>query len=145
MQSSLLHRASCHQHAQLPSTRSRQPLRRTPAAKLPCRRACGCSVRSQASPTESVDSSSAPESAPGESAFFPEQASLSSFANSLGGQRHSDNGSRLDPADLQTGPVTERAFLVGVAEKGHRHKFSYTIGESLEELGRLAETAGLEV
>ena len=39
----------------------------------------------------------------------------------------------------------ERAFLVGVAQKGHRDRFAYNIHESLEELGRLAETAGLEV
>ena len=147
MQSTLLHSTPCHQHARFTFTKPRQPRHssRASAAKFPCRRACGCSVRSQASP-DVADSSSASQSAASQEAdFFAEQARLNTFANNLGGQRHSSNGSRLDAADLQTGPVTERAFLVGVAEKGHRHKFSYTIGESLDELGRLAETAGLEV
>ena len=147
MQSTLLHSTPCHQHARLSFTKPRQPWHssRASAARLSSRRLCGCSVRSQASP-DVADSSSASQSAASQEAdFFAEQARLNSFANNLGGQRHGSNGSRLDAADLQTGPVTERAFLVGVAEKGHRHKFSYTIGESLDELGRLAETAGLEV
>lgn len=40
----------------------------------------------------------------------------------------------------------ERVFLVGATlKKRQKHKFEYSVQESLEELGRLAETAGLEV
>lgn len=39
----------------------------------------------------------------------------------------------------------ERVYLVGVMKKGERRdKFSYSVQESLEELARLADTAGLE-
>jgi hypothetical protein len=48
-----------------------------------------------------------------------------------------------DGSDLvNQGP--ERVFLVGAAIKRRQKKFEYSIQESLEELGRLAETAGLE-
>ncbi|PSC70039.1 GTP-binding hflX [Micractinium conductrix] len=39
----------------------------------------------------------------------------------------------------------ERCFLVGVALKQQKNKHGYGVHESLEELGRLADTAGLEV
>ncbi|KAK9863595.1 hypothetical protein WJX84_011400, partial [Apatococcus fuscideae] len=41
----------------------------------------------------------------------------------------------------------ERAYLVGVQlkERGSKNRFAYDVHESLEELGRLAATAGLEV
>ncbi|KAI7837304.1 hypothetical protein COHA_008868, partial [Chlorella ohadii] len=39
----------------------------------------------------------------------------------------------------------ERCFLVGVQLKQQRSKHGYGVQESLEELGRLADTAGLEV
>lgn len=39
----------------------------------------------------------------------------------------------------------ERVYLVGVSEKKRTNGGGYTIDESLEELGRLAETAGLRV
>lgn len=39
----------------------------------------------------------------------------------------------------------ERCFLVGVQLKGKSDKHGYGVQESLEELGRLADTAGLEV
>lgn len=36
-------------------------------------------------------------------------------------------------------------FLVGVAVKQRQKRYGYSIDESLEELARLADTAGLEV
>ena len=39
----------------------------------------------------------------------------------------------------------ERCFLVGVSLKQGKGKHGYGVQESLEELGRLADTAGLEV
>jgi hypothetical protein len=39
----------------------------------------------------------------------------------------------------------ERCFLVGVQLKQQRSKHGYSVHESLEELSRLADTAGLEV
>lgn len=39
----------------------------------------------------------------------------------------------------------ERVFLVGAAIKGEQKKYTYDVHESVEELGRLAETAGLKV
>ncbi|KAK9862028.1 hypothetical protein WJX84_001065 [Apatococcus fuscideae] len=39
----------------------------------------------------------------------------------------------------------ERAYLVGVQLKGKQSRFAYSVHESLEELGRLASTAGLQV
>ncbi|GAB4815794.1 hypothetical protein N2152v2_002840 [Parachlorella kessleri] len=41
--------------------------------------------------------------------------------------------------------AAERAYLVGVQLKQQRSKYGYTVLESIEELGRLADTAGLEV
>lgn len=40
---------------------------------------------------------------------------------------------------------SERCYLVGVQPKSQKNKYGYSVLESLEELGRLAETAGLEV
>ncbi len=40
---------------------------------------------------------------------------------------------------------SERGFLVGVQLKQQRSKYGYSVLESIDELGRLAETAGLEV
>ncbi len=123
----------------------RQPWRKLHAARHASSRVCGCDTRSSANSSEQSDSSTASEPAAEESAFARERASLNSFANNLRGQQAGNNGSRLDTVDTQAGPVVERAFLVGVAQKGHRDRFAYNIHESLEELGRLAETAGLEV
>lgn len=40
----------------------------------------------------------------------------------------------------------ERVYLVGVMVKSEqRSKYAYNVHESLEELGRLADTAGLKV
>ncbi len=55
-----------------------------------------------------------------------------------GGDRSGSDDSEL----VDTGP--ERVYLVGVQVKSRRKKYGYSIQESLEELGRLAETAGLE-
>ena len=103
-------------------------------------RLCVCYTQSKADQAEQPGYHSEPEPE-----FVREQASLSSFANNLRGKQTSNSGSRLDALESQTGPVLERAFLVGVAQKGSRDKFAYNVHESLEELGRLAETAGLEV
>lgn len=40
---------------------------------------------------------------------------------------------------------TETAFLVGVQVRGQQKKMGYSMAESLQELGRLASTAGLQV
>lgn len=45
--------------------------------------------------------------------------------------------------EAELGP--EKVFLVGVAVKQRQKRYGYSIDESLEELARLAETAGLEV
>lgn len=50
-----------------------------------------------------------------------------------------------DGSDLEWWEQSERAYLVGVQLKNQRSKYGYSVLESLEELGRLAETAGLEV
>ena len=83
------------------------------------------------------------------------QESISEFADMLrgrgtdnssnGSSSSNNNGIRPDIDSRAVIPGLERAFLVGVARKGHKQKYTYTITESLEELGRLAETAGLEV
>ena len=39
----------------------------------------------------------------------------------------------------------ETAFLVGVSSKGRQERTGYTIPESLDELARLANSAGLQV
>ena len=105
----------------------------------------GFGRRCRASTPQHSDSDIASEPAAEESAFARERTSLNSFADTLRGQQSGNNGSRLEAVETQAGPVVERAFLVGVAQKGHRDRFAYNIHESLEELGRLAETAGLEV
>ena len=43
------------------------------------------------------------------------------------------------------GQPLERVYLVGVQQKGAKSKYGYSVEQSLEELGRLASTAGLEV
>lgn len=105
----------------------------------------GFGRRCRASTPQHSDTDIASEPAAEESAFARERTSLNSFADTLRGQQSGNNGSRLEAVETQAGPVVERAFLVGVAQKGHRDRFAYNIHESLEELGRLAETAGLEV
>ena len=50
-----------------------------------------------------------------------------------------------DESDYYETPGVERVYLVGVQLKGQQSKYGYTIQESLEELGSLAKTAGLEV
>lgn len=49
------------------------------------------------------------------------------------------------PADAIAPDDRERVFLVGAAIKGEQRRLSYDVAESLEELERLAETAGLKV
>ena len=47
-------------------------------------------------------------------------------------------------AEEEGGQPLERVYLVGVQQKGSKSKYGYSIEQSLEELGRLASTAGLE-
>ena len=110
------------------------------AAVAPGVRVCTCYTQSRA---EQAESAGSPPDA--ESQFARERASLRSFADNLRGEQSGSNGSRPDAKGGQAGPIQERAFLVGVAQKGKRDRFAYNVHESLEELGRLAETAGLEV
>ena len=123
----------------------KQPWLKVHAGRQANSRVCGFEQRCRASSPQYSDSDTASEPAAEESAFARERTSLNSFADTLRGQHSGNNGSRLEAVETQTGPVVERAFLVGVAQKGHRDRFAYNIHESLEELGRLAETAGLEV
>jgi hypothetical protein len=123
----------------------KQPWLKAHAGRQASNRVCGFGLRCRASTPQYSDSNIASEPAAEESAFGRERTSLNSFADTLRGQHSGNNGSRLEAVETQTGPVVERAFLVGVAQKGHRDRFAYNIHESLEELGRLAETAGLEV
>ena len=109
------------------------------ASSAPVHQFCTCYTQSTAEHAEQSGASDA------ESQFTRERTSLSAFANNLRGKQTANNGSRLDAKDSQNGPMLERAFLVGVAPKGNRDRFAYNVHESLEELGRLAETAGLEV
>ncbi len=51
----------------------------------------------------------------------------------------------LDSQEPEAEEVRERVFLVGAAIKGEQKKYTYDVHESVEELGRLAETAGLKV
>ncbi|KAK9810057.1 hypothetical protein WJX72_004066 [[Myrmecia] bisecta] len=66
---------------------------------------------------------------------------LGKLANNLRG----DSVSAVveEAEEVEFGP--ERAYLVGVHIKGTRDRFGYSTEESLEELARLAATAGLEV
>lgn len=143
----LLNFRACHQGRSLnyAFSSARQPWCTRHSARQVSKRLCGCSTRTKASSSGQSESSDSPQPAAEESAFARERASLSSIADTLRGQQFSNSTSRLHANDSQAGPVLERAFLVGVAQKGHRDKFAYNIHESLEELGRLAETAGLEV
>lgn len=111
-----------------------------PAAPSPGSRVCTCCTQSRTEQAESASSQPAADSQ-----FAREQASLRSFADNLRGEQTGNSGSRPDANGSHAGPVLERAFLVGVAAKGKRDRFAYNVHESLEELGRLAETAGLEV
>ena len=121
---------------------ARKQPRRTFGTAAPSRgiRVCTCYTQSRAEQAESAGSQ--PDA---ESQFARERASLRSFADNLRGEKSGSNGSRPDANSSQAGPVLERAFLVGVAQKGKKDRFAYNVHESLEELGRLAETAGLEV
>lgn len=74
----------------------------------------------------------------------PQQDSVEDFADSLRGS-HSGSSNRSGVSSKAVVPAQERAFLVGVAQKGRQKQYAYSITESLAELGRLAETAGLEV
>ncbi|PNW71706.1 hypothetical protein CHLRE_16g665650v5 [Chlamydomonas reinhardtii] len=49
------------------------------------------------------------------------------------------------PEEPEAEDERERVFLVGAAIKGEQKKYTYDVHESVEELGRLAETAGLKV
>lgn len=52
----------------------------------------------------------------------------------------------FEPEEEEAGGVPrERVYLVGVALKTAKKRFGYTVRESLEELGRLSDTAGLRV
>lgn len=121
-------------------TTSRQP-RRTLESAAASRgtRLCTCYTQSRAA---AEPAGSEPDTC---SQFESERASLRSFANNLRGEHAGSNGARQDLSASHAGPVQERAFLVGVAQKGKTDRFAYNVHESLEELGRLAETAGLEV
>ncbi len=61
----------------------------------------------------------------------------------LNTRRADSDGSGSDvEEEVKIGP--ERVFLVGVSVKSRQKQYSYSIEESLEELARLATTAGLE-
>ena len=58
--------------------------------------------------------------------------------------RAGSDGAASDAEEAEEfGP--ERVYLVGVAVKGRQKRYGYTIQDSLEELARLADAAGLEV
>lgn len=119
---------------------SRQPRRPVnTAAASRGTRLCTCYTQSRAA---AEPAGSEPDA---ESQFDRERASLRSFADNLRGEQAGSSGARSDLSSSHVGPVLERAFLVGVAQKGKTDRFAYNVHESLEELGRLAETAGLEV
>ncbi|GLC45322.1 hypothetical protein PLESTB_000309600 [Pleodorina starrii] len=58
------------------------------------------------------------------------------------GQRQRTPGRQIE---LPPEDERERVFLVGAAIKGEQRRYTYDVQESVEELGRLAETAGLRV
>jgi len=66
------------------------------------------------------------------------KSEIDSLASNLSKERGEGDSDLVDQ-----GP--ERVYLVGVSVKSRQKKYGYSIQESLEELGRLAETAGLEV
>lgn len=70
---------------------------------------------------------------------------LSDLASSLSGTEKEDDV--WESGDSYDGDMKEKVFLVAAALKRSQQntKVGYSILESLEELGRLAETAGLEV
>lgn len=72
---------------------------------------------------------------------FDWRAEVHSLAASL--RAGSDGAASDAEEDAVSGP--ERVYLVGVSVKSRQKRYGYTIQESLEELARLADTAGLEV
>lgn len=72
------------------------------------------------------------------------QAEVQSLAASLRSSQDSAGSGSFD-WDFPSEEERERCFLVGVQLKKQRSKHGYSVQESLEELGRLADTAGLEV
>ena len=131
----------CHTSSRAPYAFSvhRQPRNKRYASSASVQQLCTCYTESTAEHAEPSGTSDT------ESQFTRERTSLRSFANNLRGKQTANNGSRVETKDNQDGPVLERAFLVAVAQKGSKDRFAYNVHESLEELGRLAETAGLEV
>lgn len=100
-------------------TARKQP-RRTFGTAAPSRgiRVCTCYTQSRAEQAESAGSQ--PDA---ESQFARERASLRSFADNLRGEQSGGSGSRPDSNGNQAGPLLERAFLVGVAQKGKKDRF----------------------
>ncbi|GIL88353.1 hypothetical protein Vretifemale_16327 [Volvox reticuliferus] len=78
----------------------------------------------------------------GESALAQSFESALLQAQQQAGPRQRTPGRQIElpPADER-----ERVFLVGASIKGEQRRYSYDVHESVEELGRLAETAGLRV
>lgn len=142
--------ASCHEHRHP----VRQPWRQFSRHEQRCyrQRSCCCQAANDPSHLSGFERTVQPDHTSSDN----HQESISEFADMLRGRgtdnnsnssssSSSNNGSRPDIDSRAVIPGLERAFLVGVARKGHKQKYTYTITESLEELGRLAETAGLEV
>jgi hypothetical protein len=58
--------------------------------------------------------------------------------------REGSDGAASDTDEAEElGP--ERVYLIGVAVKGLQKRYGYSIEDSLQELARLADAAGLEV
>lgn len=134
----------------------RQPWRQFSVHEHNCYRSRRCCCRGVSNTTQSSHfdgTADSPQASPQDLNQDAQQDSISEFADMLRGSStdsssngsSSNNGSRSDIDSKAVVPGLERAFLVGVARKGQKQKYTYTITESLEELGRLAETAGLEV
>ena len=63
---------------------------------------------------------------------------------SFGLCREGSDGAASDTDEAEElGP--ERVYLIGVAVKGRQKRYGYSIEDSLQELARLADAAGLEV
>ncbi|GIL55331.1 hypothetical protein Vafri_10883 [Volvox africanus] len=77
-----------------------------------------------------------------------ESALEQSFESALlQAQQQAGPRQRTPGRKIELPPVDERerVFLVGASIKGEQRRYSYDVHESVEELGRLAETAGLRV
>ncbi|EFJ39892.1 hypothetical protein VOLCADRAFT_108445 [Volvox carteri f. nagariensis] len=75
------------------------------------------------------------------------QSFESAFLQAQEQQQQSDQRSRTPGRQTELPPEDERerVFLVGAAIKGEQRRHTYDVHESVDELGRLAETAGLRV